>query len=290
MKDLKNIETYQSLIKDARKKGGKFTNNNLLSEDIKRFIELQRIKYFCSDSCLIFILDEEKYYRLLLHLNPDSPWALPELDKPILVQTRFVKGKKKPSLLKLEEELKAKGFILKDTHVQITLNVAFLGESYRQKYLRSKKLLDYSNLRIITADYSYYNQINILLKNQDMMEYFLFPYQTDEEIKTRFENGDYLAIINEENEILAYLSEHQGLEKNSEIYAEAMVIKEEYKLYGFAPILYYYSISNKPSDLRKTIVALNNFASIEFYKKFRWKFTDRYMEHWLLEKENEVRI
>ena len=123
MEELKNIETYTALISNIRKKGGKFTNNNIVPKDIERFIELRRIKYVNSDSCLIFILD------------------LPELDKPILVRTQFVKDKKKSALVKVEEQMQEKGLVLKDTNVQIAFDIIPVRELCRQKYLRSKKIL-----------------------------------------------------------------------------------------------------------------------------------------------------
>lgn len=281
MEELKNIETYTALISNIRKRGGKFTNNNIVPKDIKRFIDLKRIRYVSSDDCLVFILDEEKYYRLLLHMNPDKEWELPELDKPMLVRAQFVKGKKKPDLVEVERKMQEKGFVLKDTNVQIAFDIPSVRDLCRQKYLRSKKILEYYNLQIIKADYSYYNQIKGLLKNQDMIQYFHIPYQTEDEIESGFENGNYVAIINENNEVLAYTSGHPGIAGVR--YAEAMVIQKEYKLYGFAPILFYYCMSNTKAVISKSSVGLHNSVSIKLHEKLGWEFSDRYIEHWLKE-------
>ena len=216
---------------------------------------------------------------MLLHLNPDKHWDLPELDKPILVRTQFVKDKKKSALVKVEEQMQEKGLVLKDTNVQIAFDIIPVRELCRQKYLRSKKILEYSNLRIIKADYSYYDQIKGLLKEQDMIQYFHVPYQTEDEIKSGFENGNYVAILNEKNEVLAYTSGHPGIDGVR--YAEAMVIQKAYKLYGFAPILFYYCMSNTRALISKSSVGLHNSASIKLHEKLGWTFSDKYIEHWL---------
>lgn len=280
MEELKDLETYGALISSIRKMGVKFTNNNLFADDIKRFIELGRIKYDYSDRCLIFILDEDKYYRLLLHIDPDQPLDLPELDKPILIRTRFVKDKKKDGLLKLEDQIRRKGFALKDTNVFITLDSEPFRETYKRKYQRCKKILAYSNLRILRVDYSYYDQINTLLDSQDMIKYYHRPYRTEDEIKSAFENGDYVAIINENDEVLAYTSGHFEAAKKQ---ADAMIVKEEYKLYGFASILFYYCLAHASYGISKSSLNLTNSASIKLHKSLGWKFSDRYMEHWLKE-------
>lgn len=280
MKELKDLETYGTLISDMRKKGIKFTNNNVFSDDIKRFIELKRIKYHDTERCLIFFLDEEKYYRLLIHLDPDQPWALPKLDKPALIRTRFVKDKKKADLLKLEEQMRQKGFVLKDTNVFLTLDSAPVKELHQRNYQRSKKILEHQNFRIIRADYSYHDQIDALMEGQDMIKYYHIPYQTEDEIKAGFEDNNYVAIINENDELLAYTSGHL---ENGKRHADAMIIKDEYKLYGFAPLLFYYCTCSGFSSIRKTSVNLTNAASIKLHKKLGWKFTNKYMENWLLE-------
>lgn len=282
MKELKDIETYGDLISNMRKKGVKFTNNNLFSDDIKQFIERKRIKFHCDERCLIFCLDEEKYYRLLFHVDPAHPWTLPEFDKPALIRTRFVKDKKKPDLLKLEEQMREKGFLLKDTSVFITLDFAPFKETYRQKFERSKKILSPSNLRIIKADYSYRGQIDKLMDGQNQIKYYHRPHQTEDEIKSAYDQGCYTAIINEENEIVAYTS--GGFGKGKLQPDIAMVIREDYKRSGLAVILFYYCLANESSDLmRKTSIDLANSASVKLHKKLGWKFTDKYMDDWLLE-------
>ena len=282
MEDLKDLAVYGSLVSDMRKAGVKFTNNNLLAEDIKRFIELGRIKYYRSERCLIFFLDEEQYYRLLFHIDPDCHWDLPALGKPAVIRTRFTKDKKKPELLKLEEQMRQKGFLLKDTNVLITLDFAPFKERYRQKYQRSKKILEYSNLRIIEADYSYCNQIEDLLNSQDMIRYYHRPYRTADEVKSEFDAGCYVAVVNERDEVVAYTS--RGFDEGQLRLDLAMVIKDEYKLTGHALLLCYYCLGNRRSDtIRKAGIDLKNSASINLHKKLGWKFTNRYMENWLLE-------
>lgn len=280
MEQLKDLETYRRLISSIRKKGVKFTNNNLFANDIERFIKLGRIQYTYCGRCLIFILNEDKYYRLLLHIDPDQPWDLPKLDKPVLIRTRFVKDKKKDGLLKLEAQMREKGFSLKDTNVFISLDLEPLKEIYRKNYQRSKKILERSNLRIIRADYSYYDQINALLDNQDMIKYYHRPYRTEDEIKSAFARGNYVVIVNDNNEVLAYTS---GSSEAGKKQADAMVIKEEYKLCGFAPILFYYCSLNPSPGLKKSSLNLINNASIKLHKKLGWSFTNKYMENWLLE-------
>lgn len=280
MEEVKDIETYGTLINDMRRKGVKFTNNNVLSDDIKRFIELNRIKCYCSDRCLIFFLDEEKYYRLLFHIDPGQPWDLPELDKPALIRTRFVQDKKKADLLKLEGQIREKGFERKDTNVIVTLDSAPIKEACQRKYERSKKILSQWNARIIKADYSYRDQINTLMDEQDMIKYYHVAYKTEDEIKARFEKGDYYAIVNGENEVMLYSS---ATIDGGIFFGDEMVVKEEYKLCGFAPILFYYGIGYGLDALRKASLSLENDASIALHKRLGWKFTNKYIENWLLE-------
>lgn len=277
MEALKTIEQYNFLINDAKKKGGKFTNNSCLIEDVRRYIDLKRIYYVNGEAGLIFVIDEDSYYRLLLHIDADKPLGLPKLEKPGLVFTWYAKDKKKPALLKVEEQLKKEGFVLETTQVDVKKDLTGMQDFYRKKYLRVEKILRNLNARVVEADYSHYGQICELLENQEMIKYFQFPYQTEDEIKADFENGDYIAVVNDNGDVLAYSRSRWDGRK---CYGYAMVVKEEYKLYGLAPLLSYRGWSRR-SGIRETTIALDNDQSIKFHEGLGWTFTDRYMDNWL---------
>lgn len=104
----------------------------------------------------------------------------------------------------------------------------------------------------------------------------------DEKIKD-LEEGAYLCILNNENEIcaasIAYI-------ENGIAQGTAMAIEEKYKMNGFAPVLTYNRckvLYEKGVKYLQGWVLMDNYASLKYHKGIGYQFINKYADEWILE-------
>ena len=197
-----------------------------------------------------------------------------------MARTRYRKGKKKDDLIKLEGAMLNNGFELKDHFMEIKLDGKKNKARFESEFIRSKKILERMNWKIKVANYSQYNEIKDILENQKILKWFHEDYSTEEEIKIRLDRGDYICIVDECNKVLAYNS---GYELNGCWYGDGIFVRNEYKMYGLAPILQYYRGIISGDMVRKGVILLNNTPTIKFHRSMGWQFMDKCIDCWLKE-------
>lgn len=282
MERLQNLDAYVKEVNALRKSRKLFTNNYLMQDDVNRLIQCGRFYRMQNEAGLTFLADEKKYYRAFLYVDYKKPYRLQGLDKPVLVQIDYYKDRKKDLQLAMQERLKADGFLLKDTAVQIKWNVEAHREQYRKLFQRLKKMLAAMNFRIESVDYSYHEQVAELLGQQNMMQYYHFPYQTEAEVKALYDSGNVVCILDDTNQVLAY----HTIMVNGGCYGAEFVVRDEYKVkYNLAPILQYYRGSFLEYPVMKGYMLIDNEDSIRLHEKLGWEFTNRYTDNWLREGE-----
>ena len=135
----------------------------------------------------------------------------------------------------------------------------------------------------IEAEYSLFDKIEKIIVGSDILEDYHIISRTDQE-KKELEKGSYLCILNEKKDICAASIAviNSGIAQ-----AEEMVVKDEYKMRGFAPILTYQRLKWLDSKNIQKIegwILTHNESSLRYHRKLGYHFTDKYVEEWVLEK------
>lgn len=276
---LKSLTDYHAIRKRLQKEGKRFTNDMLSEQEVEKLIVSNRIQYMECEAGATFVIDEGVYYRAVLCIDSEKNWELSRQDKPVMMRTRYQKDKKKNNLLKLEQQLKQNGFFYQDTTMEIRIGVEERREYYEKQYQRAQKLLERMNCRIGKANYCHHKQIQTLLQQQKVFEYFQKPYKTEEEIKDEYESGQHVCIFNADGQVIGCNS---GYELNGCWYGESIAVTDEYKMCGLAPIFLYYSVCNRNAHTIKGVIRIDNTDSIRFHKKMGWTLTNKYIDCWLM--------
>lgn len=280
MERLQNPDAYMNEVNVLRKSRELFTNNYLMQDDVNRLLQGGRFYQVRHEGGVTFLADEKKYYRAFLHTDYKKAYRLPGVGKPVLVQIDYLKDRKKDAQLAMEKWLKADGFALKDTAVQIKWNIDERRDECRKQFQRLEKMLEAMNFRLETVDYSYHEQVEALLRQQDMMRYYHFPYQAEAETKALYDSGNVTCILDNTDQVLAY----HCITINGGCYGAEFVVRDEYKVkYSLAPILQYYRGSFLEYPVLKGYMLLDNAESIRLHERLGWEFTNRYTDNWLRE-------
>lgn len=280
MKPLKSLNEYLDMIKRLRKQKIWFVNDVLLPNEAKRYIALNRMRYTKDQAGVIFFADEETYYRAILCIDADKPWAIEALDKPVLIRNGYQSGRKKASIVKLEQQMKENGFQFQNTGMLMNLDVAKYKEKSRKEFNRAKKILDHFHYKIGPASIEQYDQMQEMFRNQDMIQYYHEAYRTDEEIKERFDRNEYTCISDVNGQVLVYSSWYI---LNGYRYGDRTIAREEYRMSGLTPILMHYAISRAQHDVMTGSVLTHNEPTIKVHKRLGWQITDHCFDYWLLQ-------
>lgn len=275
---LNNLDEYLEIKQRMKKERKRFTNDMLSDEDVKKFIAAGRVQYLECEAGVTFFIDHKTYDKAVLFIDPGKNWQLDVRDKPVLIQTRYQRDRKKKDLIQLEQQMKQNDFSYQYTIRSIRLDAEERREYYEKQYQRAQKLLERMDYRIKKADYHYHGQIQELIKQQDVGRYFEYPYKTEEEIKEEYAKGNHTCIVNSDDEVLAFCS---GFEMNGCWYAAGLGVREEYKMCGLAPIFLYDRVHNKEPYVMIAGVLTDNTDAIKFQKSMGWIFTNRYTDFWL---------
>lgn len=279
MERIGDLDEYLQRIDALRKSKEVFTNNYMMVGDAQRLVSLGRLYCAANEAGTIFLSDESTHYRASMHIDANKKFVMPLLDKPTMVQIVYYKDRKKENHLRIEKQLEANGFMKQDTSVQIKLNVAEHKEECRKNFNRLYKLTQRMGYRIKVVDFTYRDKIREVFSQQDMLHGWHYPFQTEEELKERFDQNGWICILDEDDRVLAY---HSAYEVNSCCYGMGMAIRDEYKVkYGFAPLLQYYRVCITEQPLIYGEVLLHNTEAVTLHEKLGWKFTNKYVDRWL---------
>ncbi len=280
MKLINSIDEYFELIKKLKKAGLRCLHDTITKEEAERYISLGRMKYISSDAGGYFLLDEESYYKIFLFVDLNCECAIEKTDKPVLFMSRYRKGKKSEIKNLLDKRLQNNGFVLKDTAFMIRFDLDTFKDKYEKQFEKAMRLLERLNYKVQIADYSHWEEIKALYESQNMMQYYHEKYRTEDEIRERFERNEFTCVTDQNGEIIAYGSAYEG---GGYRYGDAVVVKDEYKMLGLPFIINYYGCSRRDNKVMVGSMLTHNENSIRYHRKLGWEFTDRYVDHWILE-------
>lgn len=285
MERLRSLAEYKELLykyKPVCRRG--YTNNYLSTEMINRYIDIQRIYYEEEEKALIFMTDEEKYYRVYVHLSPDLEVRLARKDKPMMLRMVYREGKETEVLRKIEQGLSKQGFLLYDKSVQIVANPLEMRLEVQDKYEMAKKFLERAGINIGYATMKHINAINALREKENVLKDYHFEYETPEEIRNNVEKGYYRCAFNRQGEVCAA---QQFSVDNFTVQGNWLAVEEKYKVrYGIGTAMAYhsflYAIECEIPNYYGWVVC-DNEKSLKYHQTIGYKVTDKFAAEWILE-------
>ncbi len=283
MQLLKSYNEYKDMIREFREKCRRpFSNVYYVPDDMERYIQLGRVSYEKDENGIVLYFDEGTYKRVCLCVNEKGKFSIDCSNKKILIKNVFQEGKKRENLLCVEQRLEELGFKREGTSVKIQGDVSKL----LQRCERIKKYvyaLEKKGYRSIVPDISMLDEIDAMILNSGKIKDYQLNYWTDEEKKKMINDGDYLCIVNNDNQLCAvgFCIIEDDITKGV-----AVVVKEEYKMHGLTPALSYYRFSQLYDKGVKRVqgwILDSNEPSLKYHRNMGYEFTNEYTDEWVLE-------
>lgn len=278
MNRLYSIDQYKELRSKLKSKCKKIVFNvYFLTDEIKRYIEIERAYYVECDDIVFFIFDEEKFYRVCFIAAVNAKGVLPQLDKCCLVRNIYIKERKKEDILQIEKILLNNNFKFAETVIcmQIETDKILDNSSSIEFY---KSMLVNAGYYIGTANFSMINEIENLIDTTPMIRTYHLDYRTLTEKEKLIAEGAYMVICNPEGKIC-------GVElstiKNDVGIGEVIIAKD--KIAGAASILSLERMKKMKSKGIPVVdgwVLENNEQSVKYHKKLGYTLTDRLVDEW----------
>lgn len=279
---LQSIDEYKILTEEFKKICRvPFSNIYLMPDAVNRYIRLQRVFFEKSKYGVVFYFDEGTYYRVGLYIDEKQKFEISAFDKKLLVRNVYSIKQKNKELSQVQGRLREIGFTQEGTSVQIqgkTQELLFKCKSV-EKYA---KMMERKGYYCIKPEFSQFNQIEQIIIDSNILKNYHITFRTEQE-KRELEEGSYLCIVNENDEICAASIAviNFGIAQ-----AEVMAVKEEYKMKGLAPVLTYQRLkwlSDRDVQKIQGWILVHNETSLRYHKKIGYHLTDRYAEDWLLD-------
>lgn len=281
MEKLNSFEEYKCLVNDVRTQVKRpFSNNYFLPQDIQRYIQLNRAYYQNTDNGIVFLFDEELYYRACLYMDASQPFELPNLDKKILIRNVYRAEKKESEMFLVERQLEKINFKMMGTTVQLRGEAEVIFEKYK-KFERFIKTMDKKGYRCYVAGESHFEKVEELLRQEKIIK----DYHMDFLLPEEKEEGAYLYLLDSKGEMCAASA---ATIKGSTAHGVGIAIDERYKLQGLAPILGYYRMKWLCDNGIKYIqgwALIDNEESLRYHISSGYKMLDKYADEWI--KEND---
>lgn len=284
MERLKSIDEYKALLLQYKQicRGG-YSNNYLSLDSVNRYISMQRIYYIADEYVLMFMTDEERYYRLYVQSNAMADVVIRKKDKPILVRNIYKKDKKADALLNFEDKLKQQGFIGYDASVQIVAKPLEMQDCIQKKYERTITFLKKLGVDIRYGKEEHITEIHNLQKKEPLLKEYHFLYETEKEILNNIKNGYYRCAFNESGELCAA---QQFSVENGTLQGNWLAVKEEYKVrYGIGTAMAYHSFLyaiEHQIPLYFGWVVRDNIKSLKYHQALGYEISDKMADEWLL--------
>ena len=286
MERLTSTEQYKELLlqyKQICRRG--YTNNFLNMEMVARYISLGRIYYVSNEDSLLFITDEENYYRLYMQLSPMAEgMRFPKMDKPVLIRNIYRADNRPQTLLDFETMLREQDFRLYDESVQIIAYPVEIKEVVQDKFQRAISFLERAGIRLGYAKKEHADEIMRLRESEPLLKDYHFTYETEDEILNNIEQGYYRCAFDAEGNVCAA---QQFSVENGTVQGNWLAVKEEYKVrYGIGTAMAYHSFLYAIERELPTYfgwVVRDNEKSIRYHQAIGYQITDKYADEWVLE-------
>lgn len=259
-----------------------FTNHYFMTPDIERYIALGRMYYENVAGGILFIFDEEKFYRVCLYVDAAQPFGIPALDKKALIRNIYRTGQKPASWNALEDNLLRNGFCRTDVVLQAQVDCAMAVQN-GGKIEKYKQMLCAKGYQCVAADESMLGEAEALIRDAAQIKEHHLDYRSDAEKCGDLKNGAYLCIVDGGGHICAA---SVALVKNDMAYGAAIAVEEPYQMSGFAPVLSYERcrrLSERGIRFLAGWILEDNEASIKHHKSMGYTFTGHCADEWILE-------
>ncbi len=282
MKLIQSIDDYLVLLKKSKQGYDRvFTNSYISIEVIKRYINLKRLYYIQQEKGIFFLCDEEKYYRLLYWLEPESKISLSKLDKPIAIRNIYKEGKKKEDLVFLEMNLGQLGFKNEYTAIEmyVPLQAAKTIEKQKETYQRILKKGNFKITYMKTED------LEQMLQMRETKEFHVynFEYRTPEEYITEIKNKQYWAIYNEQQIMCACIYTKPVFQIMT---GDGICVEKKYRgTYGLGAALMCHVLDEAINGQKKQYFSwceLENVNSMKFHESIGFEKTGKISNEWVM--------
>lgn len=282
MKEIKSIDEYFTLLKEAKQSSGRlFTNSYLSIPTIERYINLKRLYYLKQEKGIIFLCDEEKYYRLLYWLDVKCEIHISKMDKPIAIRNIYKEGKKKEELLCIEKQLEDIRF--EKEYVAIEMRVPLEQSEFIAKQSKlHERMLKKGKFHIACMKEENIEQM-LAMREAKEFHIYNFDYRSREEYCAEIANEQYIAVYNDVQEMCACIYT-ELLPTN--MTGNGICVKEEYKqTFGLGAALMCHVLDKALNVQGKKYVSWcekENVNSMKFHKSMGFENTGKISEEWIL--------
>ena len=278
-----SLEQYYNYVKDSKKRCRiSFSNMYCLPDEIERYIALGRMYVEKLDSGLAFFLDEETYYKLCLSVDAKVSIQIPKVDRKVLCRSIYRENGLNELMNSIDAQLEKNGFARVGKAIQIQGNPEEL--LLKKKSIeRGISILNRNGFCIRRADENMIDEIEKLIESTKYIRDFHSDYRTLEEKRENAVRGGYLCVVDKEEKLCAATVTWL---KGSNADGDAIVVKDEYKRLGLAPVLCYERMKYlQECGVKKFTgwVQTDNELSLRYHKSMEFQLGDRYADEWLME-------
>ena len=283
MEKLTSLEQYYNYIKDSKKRCRiSFSNMYCLPDEIERYIALGRMYVEELDGGLAFFLDEETYYKLCLSIDANASIQIPKVDRKVLCRYIYRENGLSELMNGINTQLIKNGFARVGKAIQIQGNPEDL-LSKKKSIERGISILNRNGFYICRAGENMIDEIEKLIESTKHIQDFHSDYRTLEEKRENAVSGGYLCVVDKEEKLCAATVTWV---KGSNANGDAIVVKDEYKRLGLAPVLCYERMKYlQEYGVKKFTgwVQTDNELSLRYHKSMEFQLGDRYADEWLKE-------
>lgn len=281
LKKLDSVEQYNNLTREVRKECRRpYSNLYYTAEQIQRYIDLGRAFFYNAEGGVIFLFDEENFYKVGLYLNGERQFDFPSVDKKLLIRNVYKEGKKEAVLANIENKLIEIGFVKQATTAQVVAQVPRVYEKSRnvERYVSK---MEKNGFYCGTVDETQMFEAEQMLLDSKIIKDYHIDYRTESEKNTI--PGTYMGIWNKDGKLCA-VSIVPII--NGIAHGIGIAVREEYKMCGLAPILTYYRfqwLQEHSVELIQAWLLLSNEKSILYHSSLGYIITDKRADEWIKE-------
>lgn len=277
---MKRIETflqYQELMNATRvNRGVMFSNNYYMLDEVKQYIDLSRMYYEESESGLVLIYDEERYYRVCLYILPGASFEIPDLNKRAVIRNIYRKNQKDEMIKQVEKQLIALDFQHTGTTVQLRGNVhdIFAKCKCQERFVMAMERKGYC---CKVAPVEMCGKLQEFLVNSGIIKEYHIDYLEAQ----NYQEGAYIYLVSPDDELCAVSA---ATIKDGTAYGIGIAIEDKYKLKGLAPVLGYYRAKWLFENHVKSIKAwalTTNETSLRYHMSMGYQLTNKYADEWI---------
>lgn len=195
---IESYEEYTALVKEAKAKSTKkiFTNCYMLPAEIKRLIALKSFYQIKTEKGLVLADDEGGYYHTVFFVDLEQRFALPVLEKDILVENVYYEGRQTQAQEEFDKFLLASGCVFYNKYRSIMDKPSLSPDKFFKKLSVLEKTLALEGKKIAIPTYKQLDEFEKVYKS--IIDKFVQKKYTRKERKAQADAG-YLLCVTDEN-------------------------------------------------------------------------------------------